>query len=125
VRSNHRSRLLIHWIAILAILMAALAPAISQALGSGSGRSWVEVCTVAGAKWVALDESAKDAPAPAKPAFEHCPYCSLHVDGWAPASGKSNVGLSLQGDLQPTAFLQAPRTLPTWVSAQPRAPPAA
>ena len=110
----------------MAILMAALAPSISHALGAKNGASWVEVCTTVGAKWVQPDGSVTDkAPASgyAHP-FEHCPYCSLHANAIAipPAPLALVPALALSHPL-PAAFLAAPRTLHAWVSAQPRAPP--
>lgn len=126
------------WIALLAVLLAALAPSVSQALGfaRGAGPSWVEVCSAEGAKWVPADAgagaSADDASAddgtshgPAAAHWmEHCPWCSLHQPALAvppaPAALPLVNGLT---EALPRAFLQAPRTLHAWASAQPRAPP--
>lgn len=120
------ARLLTSWIAVLAILMSALAPSISHALGTKNGASWIEVCSTVGSKWLQPDRSSTD-PAPASGSahlFEHCPYCSLHAN--AIAVPAAPVGLAQAPVLShpvPTAFLAAPRTLHAWVSAQPRAPP--
>ena len=119
-------RLLTSWIAVLAVLMAALAPSISHALGAKNGASWVEVCSTVGAKWVQPDGSSTDkAPASGDVhPFEHCPYCSLHANAIAipPAPLALAPTLALS-HLVPSAFLAAPHTLHAWVSAQPRAPP--
>lgn len=79
MRFRRASRVLTSWIAVVAILMAALAPSISSALGAGNGASWLEVCSSVGAKWVQPDGSTSEqAPASGNVhLFEHCPYCSL------------------------------------------------
>jgi len=123
VQRHRPGRLLTSWIAILAMLMVALAPAISQALGAAGQRAGIEVCSSSGPRWVESD------PGPAEPAphlvFEHCPYCSLHVDSMLPlpAAAPSALALRLR-DALPLAFLAAPHRLYAWVSAQPRGPPA-
>jgi hypothetical protein len=126
MQRQRASRILTSWLAILALLMAALAPSISHALGSKFGPSWVEVCTPSGAKWVQAGSGAGDeAPATsgAHP-LEHCPYCSLHANDIAvPAASVASAPLLLPAHDLPIAFLAAPRTLYAWVSAQPRAPP--
>lgn len=108
--------------------MVTLAPAVSQALGVSGDRAWVEVCSAAGSRWVPAD-AAPDVPLPAPPgeqALAHCPGCLFHVDHVVPAAApwpalRLPPGL---GEVRPSAFLQAPRTLHAWVGAQPRAPPA-
>lgn len=126
MRFDRASRALTSWIAVLAILMTALAPSISHAMGAKNGASLIEVCTSLGAKWVQPDGSSTD-QAPASDGvhpFVHCPYCSLHADAMAiPAAPVgSALAISLSG-LLPAAFLAAPRTLSAWATAQPRAPP--
>jgi Protein of unknown function (DUF2946) len=126
MRFNRATRVLSSWIAVLAILMAALAPSTSHALGAKSGALWIEVCTSAGAKWVQPDGSFTDQVPVSGDAhlFEHCPYCSLHASDLAipPEPVVQALVISSSG-LVPTAFLVAARTLHAWTSAQPRAPP--
>lgn len=110
--------------ALLAILMASLAPALSHALATGAGSGWVEVCTIQGAeRMYAADDDTKPAPASAH-VFDHCPYCSLHLPGLGPLPdtrrGYLPVGLAHEVW---RIFLAAPRTLHAWLGAQPRAPP--
>lgn len=119
------------WFAILAMLALALLPAVSHAVahGQGSRSAWAEVCTPQGMKWVAVDaasaaDAAAGAPAQAAGHLEHCALC---------CGGPALAGLpprpepwpELGGGAQPMPrlFLQGPRTLFTWCSAQPRAPP--
>jgi hypothetical protein len=80
MRFRRTTRVLTSWMAVLAILMAALAPSISHALESKNGPSWVEICTSVGAKWVnAGGDAGDEAPSfPGAHPQEHCPYCSLH-----------------------------------------------
>lgn len=117
------------WIALLAILAATLMPTLAQAVAASQGSAWVEVCTVGGSRWVnaaAPGEAlpSDDAPASAH-AFDQCPYCHLHLNGFVPlaAAPVDALGLDLSHAL-PRAFLEAPHTLHAWASAQPRGPPA-
>jgi hypothetical protein len=110
------------WIAALAVLLAALAPAVSHALGSSLGEGWVLVCTAQGAKWV---QPGDDSTPVTSPSVEHCPYCTLHTPtiGMPPAPPAVLPAVDA-ATFVPPAFLAAPRTLHAWASAQPRAPPA-
>lgn len=109
--------------------MAALAPAISQAVARGMGSSggWAEICSALGAKRVRVDDDTRDPRSPAAPAeqaFEHCPYCSVHAaaPGLPPTSAAELRPPSLQFQA-PALFLRAPATAVAWRSAQSRAPP--
>lgn len=117
-------RQLTSWIAILAVLVASLAPSVSHALGLNKGASWMEVCSAQGSKWQQTDsDESRGAPA-AGHVLEHCPYCSIHAPalGMPPAPEVAPLSLDLTDEF-PLAFLAAPRTLHAWLSAQPRAPP--
>lgn len=117
-------RRLTSWIAALAVLLASLAPSLSQALASATGLDWIEVCTAQGSKWIqAGDDGTERAPGAAH-GLEHCPYCSLHTPtlGLPPAPRLDALPLRLSHAI-PRAFLAAPQTPHAWVSAQPRAPP--
>jgi hypothetical protein len=67
------------WIAIFAILLAALAPSVARALSTApTAMPWAEICTVAGTQ-------GKGDPAPASGSgqhqgagFQHCPFCLSH-----------------------------------------------
>ena len=123
MRAARAHRRFTSWIAALAILLSALAPALSHALAADGGASWVEICTTQGSKWIQAEDGSEGAPASTH-VLDHCPYCSLH----APTLGLPPTGLVGPLPLQlshevPLAFLFAPRTLHAWLSAQPRAPP--
>ncbi len=120
MRKLRAHRRIASWIAAFAVLLAALAPALSHAMGSG----WVEVCTVQGSKWVQVDAGGDAGQTDPAHAFEHCPYCSLHVPALAVPPVPPQPPLVLAPtDEFPLAFLAAPRTLHAWVNAQSRAPP--
>ncbi len=113
------------------MLALALLPTLSRAMahGAGGAASWAEICTPQGMKLVALDALDVAPGEPAAPAqaghhLDHCPYCSLagQALGLPPAPVVAPA-LVLAAGHEPPLFLQAPRTLHAWRSAQPRAPP--
>lgn len=116
------------WLAIVAVLMGALAPSVSMALGgngANNSTAWAEVCTSSGFQPVApTGEPAS--PDSAHQLFEHCPYCSLHT----PTLGLPPADLSLAlpaaaAELLPALFLEGPRQQHNWTVAHPRGPPVA
>ncbi|MET0319555.1 MAG: DUF2946 domain-containing protein [Duganella sp.] len=116
------------WIAMLAILFSALAPAVSHAIEAGRGTAaWVEICTVAGAKMVRLG----DAPMkPVQDALQHhmdnCPYCAAHAGGpGLPPPAALTFAILGGHDLFPSLFYTAPTVQFAWSAAAPRGPPAA
>lgn len=114
---------------MLAVFAATLLPTLAQALAAGQGSAWVEVCTVGGSRWVNAAEPGGPPPSDEAPASAHvvdkCPYCPLHLTGFVPVA--ASMGDAFGPELShvlPCAFLEAPRTLHAWASAQPRGPPA-
>lgn len=121
---TRRSRSLTAWIATLAILLGALAPALSHARAQGgSGTHLLQLCTVAGMKMVAVDEAPKEGDPKLFPA-ERCPFCSAHPDPALPP-----VGPAPEFVLERVSerFLPLPSRSPRprfgWAAAPPRAPP--
>lgn len=115
---------------MLAMLMAALAPAVSQLLQRGSSTSWVEICRAGGGTaWVAVGDlgGQRDPQMPAKGQphlLDHCPYCSLQAHALPPVTAPSPIGsVPLPAFLEPAAFLHAPHTAHAWRPTQSRAPP--
>ena len=92
MRLRRAARVPLSWIAILAIVASALAPAISHALSGSKSQSWVEVCTSLGSKWISADTTGDElAPEPSdERAFSHCAYCSLQAN--SPALPTSPLG---------------------------------
>lgn len=123
MRRALRHQFIASWIAAFAILAAALAPALSQALQSGGPDAWAAICSSTGAKGAGPSQDGQGAP---KMAMEHCPYCSWHapVLGLPPAPLQPHLVVTGFQPL-PTRFAQAPRTSHVWATAQPRAPPLA
>ncbi|MBX9716501.1 MAG: DUF2946 domain-containing protein [Burkholderiaceae bacterium] len=129
---RHRVRWLLH-IALIAMVGLALVPTLSRLMipSVGSG-PWSEICSTAGARWLAQVVTPSDAPqsVPSVPGdtrsahMEHCPLCS-HVTpvlGMPPVT-PAVVTLAKGADHLPALFSQAPRPLYAWASIQARAPP--
>ncbi len=111
------------------MLALALLPTLSRAMAHGAGGavSWAEICTPQGMKLLALDVVPDEPAAPAQAGshLDHCPYCSLAGQALGlPPAPVAAPALVLAAGHEPPLFLPAPRTLPAWRSAQPRAPPA-
>ena len=114
------------WIATFAIVLAAVAPTVSQALvASGAmGSVWVEVCTAQGMRWVAIgDEAPADAP------VEHCAgacaYCFTHAGSFGLVPGVE-VALASRDDYVSglvARFSEPLRVSSVWSPHQTRAPP--
>lgn len=125
------------WIACFAILMNALAPAISHAV-NGKPRTW-EICLNDGtrvtgvgdldyATFVAVTDRSK-AQSPARPMaqmdMEDCSYCLPHAGWFGLPPTDLALPLPLDGaTMRPTLFYQSPQPLPVWSASNPRGPPA-
>ena len=123
---NRLTRRLTAWIAMCAILLAALAPSVSHALATRDGKalSWMEICSSTGIKLVKTDKTSSPSQQHQAGCLEHCPFCSSHgnaVD--LPASYDLALPDVSAGSLRPTLFHHSPRPLFVWASAQSRAPP--
>jgi hypothetical protein len=77
-RSHTLRRAAAAWIALCAIVFAAVAPSVSRALAASGDAMWVEVCTSDGLKRVALDAGSSKTP-PAAHAGADCPFCRLQA----------------------------------------------
>jgi hypothetical protein len=114
------------WIAIFAILLAALAPAVAQAWFSPQqAMPWTDICSVAG------PQGASDvAPLPGsgqhdEAVFKHCPFClnhAGHVALPAPARDLLPPAAACREGFPSAVVTPAHRFIR--VAAQPRAPPA-
>ena len=117
----------IRWAALLAFVLATLAPAIAHALRHTRGGTlpWSQLCSATGVKRVLFESQAGEpGSAPHAHAFEQCAFCALHQGGWAPPPGV--VAHAMRSDLRSAA--PAPHAAPVppllaWLAAQPRAPP--
>ncbi|ATD59828.1 hypothetical protein CNX70_06220 [Janthinobacterium svalbardensis] len=121
------------WIACFAILLAALAPSISQAVANAkqeSGSGWAEICSVAGIRFVPLvqaDDGAADEKSGGKAMqMEHCAFCSTHAGsvGLTPTSPVLPLPVASGTAIFPALYYQSQSPLFIWSTAQSRAPPA-
>ena len=118
------------WIACVAILLAALAPSISQAVANAkqeSGSGWAEICSVAGIRFVQVDAGATDDGKSAGKAMqmEHCAFCSTHAgSAGLPSSPIVPLPVASGTAIFPALYYQSPAPLFIWSVAQSRAPPA-
>lgn len=111
-------------IALLAMLLAVLAPTISRMAlsGEGDGLVWTELCTGNGVEYVLLDDASGEHGH--SHTLDHCPYCTLagHTPVLASA-GVTPFSVRLPAEAVPPAFLFAPRPLFAWSAQRSRAPP--
>jgi hypothetical protein len=115
------------WLALGALLMAALVPALAQALTDNTRTTWVEVCTAQGAKWVPVAQSTADddgrAPVSAHGSIDHCPYCTLQATP-ALLQRDGTPWVRVPAGAPPAApTTQAPIESLAWPRARPRGPP--
>lgn len=114
------------WLAMFAMLLGALAPAVAQAVvASQGGPGWVQVCSASGMMWVEAD--ALEDPAAGKPmadASRHCSWCSLQGAAGLPPAPSPAAALDLPAEPPKAHFRSASPAAP-WPSAQSRAPPRA
>jgi len=128
-RKNSR---LIAFIAILAMLFGALAPAISHAMASAQGKTSIlmEICSANGNKSLLATELDIEKPADSTDSktapMQHCFYCVSHGGSFALLS--DIPPLVIHPDLSyslPALFYHAPHPLFAWAASNPRAPPIA
>ena len=103
------------WIACFAILMNALAPAISQALSAANGApsTW-EICSA---------DTQKDGQSKLGQ-MQKCAYCVPHAGSYALLpEAISGMGLFGGHEVRPFLFYRAPQPLLALTAAPPRGPP--
>jgi hypothetical protein len=120
---NFRKNCLVHWIAVIAIAMSALAPAMSQAVSlakHGQGFT-MEICSADGNQMqisVQMDDQE------AANQMQTCPDC-VAQSSVIPAF---NTNLTFEAPnsfaLLPKLFYQSPKPLTVWVTPPSAAPPA-
>ena len=123
-------RRLVHLIACFAIVLNALAPAVSQsiALLTGQATGWTQICSIAGSRWVvpASDASGKQGPAsPGAPTgTEQCPFCAVHTgsSGFAPAA-VVRFDPDVFAHVQPVVAVDDVACVTAYLHARGRAPP--
>lgn len=125
MRLTRPVRSLTAWIATFAILVAALAPALSQAAYRASGDAmWLEICTASGIRHVAVDAGPVETGNDLAPAVKVCVFCSLFAGALPAPWGAVDVP-AVQGEALGAIFaLYLPRPRLPWAASHPRAPPA-
>ena len=112
----------------MALLVAALLPAASMAMGSERSGSLVEICSAAGARFVMLpsDDGGDAGQGKSSGATNamNCPYCAIHHGApYLPPSVLTWQPPSSLRFTPPVLFLQAPRPLFAWAPSLARGPP--
>ncbi|MBI1907566.1 MAG: DUF2946 family protein [Rhodocyclales bacterium] len=113
------------WIAALAMVAAALMPAVTQAAtAAAGGQAWLEVCTVFGVERIAVDSTPDSQPVGGKARGMACPWCHLPV-GLPDAPAAAAPHSMDYGDrrIVTAREQQVPRSLAGATSSRPRAPP--
>ncbi|MCV2359987.1 DUF2946 domain-containing protein [Paucibacter sp. TC2R-5] len=121
------------WLVALTFLLAALMPALSQALAHARGDvvAWSQVCRSsvvsprASSSVLAAQADQQDSQQSVHGLFANCPYCALHTQDLAPppaALASTVLLLPLSFDM-PERFYSAPQSAHAWAPAQSRAPP--
>jgi Protein of unknown function (DUF2946) len=114
----------IHWIAIFAILMSALAPSISSAFASKDSVKSLdaEICSVSGFKVIHVVST--DSKSDDHHLFtEHCPYCAVQSDYLPPLKTDLHFSLSQGDSFFPEIYYESPKSLLSWLRLPSRAPP--
>lgn len=127
LRLSPATRTAAGWLAALAMLMLALAPALTRALASVDTASWVPVCTADGLVQVQLLEDGQRIPNPAEHVAQaECPYCALQAQVQVLPSSPLRLALPLRADgAAPPPAGALHRGASPWPPAQARAPPQA
>ena len=120
-----RTNRLTAWIAIFAILLAALAPSVARALASPGQEKepWSEICTLGG-----LQTAPDTAPASGSgqgTTTQHCLFCLNHHKLFVLPPVPCGLSLATEaapGFIPPAVISPPPRF--TGIAAEPRAPPA-
>lgn len=99
---------------VFALLLAALAPAVSRTLASwrapGQG-GWMEVCSAGGVQRLAGDQGAEAPPQPGHLALDACALCVLATERFAPLIPAGWAAPLMLGGSPP------PQALPWWFAA--------
>lgn len=114
------------WLAALAVLLGALAPAAAQVVAGARGQGdWVQICSASGVAWVRLsDAAAERSSSNSDNGKTHCSWCLLGDGAALPPQPSTFNGEVHRADVLSLGVgdpvLQAP-----WPSALSRAPPRA
>jgi hypothetical protein len=113
------------WLAMLALVMSALAPTVSQAVVMSSDRAdWLEVCTTTGVMWVKADSATTDeGTLPMVGHEQGCDICTHTVTGAPPVLLGIDTAVIAPPSAQPHSRVSSAHPAVLWAPAQSRAPP--
>jgi len=116
-------RKFVHWIATVAILMSAVAPAVSQAVSIAKGGHGfaMEICSVDGSKMQI--NIADDQPSDQSGHSQPCPYCLEHVNFTPSFLTNPTFEVPQTFVLLPRLFYQSPKLHNVWLTPPSAAPP--
>lgn len=113
------------WIAMFAILLAALAPSVARALSPAQhAMPWTDICAAAGGQSAHGAAPASGSGQHQDAAFKHCPFCLPHAGHFALPAVAPQCFPAADGGAEtfpPAVAIPSPRSIR--VAAQPRAPP--
>jgi hypothetical protein len=122
----HRTGRLTAWIAIFAILLAALAPSVARALSPPqTAMPWTDICSVVGTQAAPTTEPMSGSGQHEGMGLKHCPFCLTHAGHFALPATTPDVlptADSCAEVFPPSAATPPPRFIRA--AAQSRAPPA-
>lgn len=115
------------WLAIVAMLGAALLPTLAHAVMAVKGDTqWVEVCSASGSRWVLVTDAdlASGQDQSLSMDMAHCPLCchQNHMPT-VPTPQATPVVFALGTHVVPRLWLLAPTPLFAWASRLSRGPP--
>lgn len=116
---NKQRTHLVHWIAVIAVAMASLAPTVSQAVADAGGYK-VEICSAMGTKMVSI---ADDSTTKQDQSKKSCPYCLTHATYALQTSIASNFVEPGKLNIYPQLFYKSPKLLTAWITPPHQAPP--
>jgi hypothetical protein len=126
---TRRHRKLASWMTLVILVLATLAPGVARALAFAQGAQSPadhQVCSASTDPRSALGglSSRPAVDQPAGQAHADCPFCLLRGDLSAPPPSTTlTLPAAAAVASVPRLFLQSPRPLFAWSSAQPRGPP--
>ena len=89
------------WIAIFAVLLAALAPGLARALAPlQQAQPWTEICSVAGTPAAPGALPASGAEQHHDKIFKHCPFCINQVGHFALPATPPDLALAIDDEIE-------------------------
>lgn len=129
---SKRGSTMVHWIAIIAVLISSLAPSISLALTpQKSNLNMMDfVCSASGMQMIAtasVDDTKSSAADQSKNQQilidDHCPYCALQGNYVLPLNNALDFEFPQNSTIYPSLFYKSPKPLFAWLTLPSRAPP--